>query len=301
MPTGITSVIMTILLRSADTLAGTWYFVASGAILATLLSRALSERHWRAVSTLPGWLKIPSATILGMVSPVHTTSFVPFLADLSSRDRFLGPSLSFLAASSMMNPQLLVMVLGLLGSRFALAQLSAVFAIGVALGSAAPFLERRWSMVGKSIQDAKNGDYQTEYRSYLAQCLRMLEHVGLYYLVGVILGVSLELLLPRAPVLQLLESLPWLSVPLAGWLGVPLYVCGGGAVPLARSLTELGVSKGAMLAFLVSGQATRTTALANVGCLLRKKALVVYVVAIVGAAVLLGYASDLVTGLWGIA
>jgi len=103
-------------------------------------------------------------------------------------------------------------------------------------------------------------------------------------------------LLPRALVLRSLESLPWLSVAVAGWLGVPLYVCGGGALPLAKSLTELGISRGAMLAFLVSGQATRSTALANVGCLLRKKALIIYVVTIVAAAVMLGYAFDLVAG-----
>lgn len=293
MPSDIKSIVISILLRSNVIVSESWYFVVGGVLLATLLSRTLSEGHWERGPALPSWLQIPVATVMGMISPLHTTSVVPIMVNLSSQDQFLGPGLSFLAASSMMNPQLFLMALGLLGSRFAFAQLSCVFVIGATVGFSAPLLQRRWSMRRESIQELMISHHKDP-RSYLTQCMRMLEYVGLYYLVGVILGVSLELLLPQALVLRSLDSLPWLSVTLAGWLGVPLYLCGGGAVPLAKSLTEVGISRGAMLAFLVSGQATRSTALANVACLLRKKALTVYIVAIVMSAVILGYVFDLV-------
>jgi uncharacterized membrane protein YraQ (UPF0718 family) len=296
MPSDIISVGITILLRSAHVVSESWYFVVGGILLATSLSRMLSHRHWGRLSSLPLWLQIPTATTAGMISPLHTTSVVPFIVSLSSRCQFLGPSLSFLAASSMMNPQLFLLALGLLGPEFAFAQLSCVFTIALALGFAVPLLERRWPLRKDSVQDMINSLGGQERGSYLRQSLKMLEYVGLYYLLGVILGVSLELFLPRALLLQPLQSFPWLSVPLAGWLGVPLYLCGGGAVPLARSLTEIGISRGAMLAFLVSGQATRSTALANVSCLLRNKALMAYVVAIVMGSVMLGYGFDLFAG-----
>ena len=296
MPSDIISVGITILLRSAHVVSESWYFVFGGILLATALSRMLSPRQFDRLSSLPLSLQIPAATIVGMTSPLHTTSVVPFIVSLSSRSQFLGPSLSFLAASSMMNPQLFLLALGLLGPKFAFAQLSCVFAIALALGFASPLLERRWPLRKESVQDIINSLGGQEPGSYLRQCLKMLEYVGLYYLLGVVLGVSLELFLPRALLLRPLQSFPWLSVPLAGWLGVPLYVCGGGAVPLAKSLTEVGISRGAMLAFLVSGQATRTTALANVGCLLRNRALMAYVVTIVTGSVLLGYGFDLFAG-----
>jgi len=299
MPSDIISAGVTILLRSARIVSESWHFVVGGILVATLLSRTLAKQHWNRLSSLPLWLQIPLATVVGMISPLHTTSAVPFIVSLSSRREFLGPSLSFLAASSMMNPQLFLMALGLLGTKFAYAQLSCVFAIALVLGSGASLLEGRWSLRKSYIQDVVNSCDEQVPGSYLAQCLRMLEYVGSYYLLGVILGVGLELFFPRALLLHSVQSLPWLSVPLAGSLGVPLYLCGGGAVPLAKSLTEVGISEGAMLAFLVSGQATRTTALANVSCLLRKKALTVYTVLLVVAAVMSGYGFDLFAGYWG--
>ncbi len=296
MPGDLISLVITILLRSASIVFESWYFVVGGVLFATLLSRILSEQHWDGLPSFPVWLQIPMATVVGMISPLHTTSVVPFVVSLSSRGQFLGPGLSFLAASSMMNPQLFLIALGLLGPKFALAQLSCVFVIAFALGFAAPFLEGRWRVRKESLQTMVRSHDHEGPRTYLGQCLKMLEYVGVYFLLGVILGVSLELLLPRSLLLRPMESFPWLAVPLAGWLGVPLYLCGGGAVPLAKSLTEVGVSRGAMLAFLVSGQATRSTALANVSCLLRKKALTAYVVVIVVAAVMLGYGFDLFAG-----
>ena len=293
MPSDIVSVGLIILLRGAHIVSESWYFVVGGVLLATLLSRTLSRQHWDRISSLPLWLQIPVATVIGMISPLHTTSAVPFLVGLSSRREFLGASLSFVAASSMMNPQLFLMVLGLLGSSFALAQLSCVFTIALTLGLAAPLIDRRWPLRKRAIHEVIDSPDGRGSGSYLSQCLRMLEYVGSYYLLGVMLGASLELFLPRALLLQPLQSLPWMSVPLAGSLGVPLYLCGGGAVPLAKSLTEIGISNGAMLAFLVSGQATRSTSLANVGCLLRKKALAAYVGVLVVAAVMLGYGFDL--------
>ena len=296
MPSDVVSVGVIILLRGAHIVSKSWYFVVGGVFLATLLSRTLPRQQWHRVSSLPLSLQIPVAAALGMISPLHTTSAVPLLVGLSSRREFLGVSLSFVAASSMMNPQLFLMVWGLLGSSFALVQLSCVFTIALAFGLAAPLIDHRWPLRKGAIHEVIDSLDGQGSGSYLGQCLRMLEYVGLYYLLGVMLGAGLELLLPRALLLHSLQSLPWISVPLAGSLGAPLYLCGGGAVPLAKSLTEIGISKGAMLAFLVSGQATRTTSLANVGCLLRKKALAAYVAVLVLAAVMLGYGFDLFAG-----
>lgn len=296
MPSDIISIVITILLRSARIVSESWYFVVGGVLLATLLSRTLSKRHWDRLSSLPVWLQIPVATLAAMISPLHTTSAVPFILSLSSQGHSLGPSLSFLAASSMMNPQLFLIAFGLLGPELALAQLSCVLVIALALGFGAPLLERRWPLRKESIQDMIKSHDDQGPGTYLGQCLNMLEYAGTYFLLGVVLGVSLELLLPRSLLLRPLQTFPWLSVPLAGCLGVPLYLCGGGAIPLAKSLTEVGISRGAMLAFLVSGQATKSTALANLGCLLRNKALAAYIVVVVVAATILGYGYDLFAG-----
>ena len=40
-------------------------------------------------------------------------------------------------------------------------------------------------------------------------------------------------------------------------LGVPFYSCGGAAIPFVEVLSDMGMNKGAVLAFLIAGPATK--------------------------------------------
>jgi hypothetical protein len=86
-------------------------------------------------------------------------------------------------------------------------------------------------------------------------------------------------------------------VLLAGLLGVPLYACGGGAVPVIAGLLAQGMSPGAALAFFLAGPATRLTALAALGTLLKRRALMAYVVYIVAGAALAGTVLNIALGI----
>ncbi|HIE38284.1 MAG TPA: permease, partial [Anaerolineae bacterium] len=98
----------------------------------------------------------------------------------------------------------------------------------------------------------------------------------------------LQVLVPARWVQALLGEGRWESVLLAGALGVPLYTCGGSAVPVLTTLLQTGMSPAVALAFLLSGPATRVTALAAVGSLLNRRALVIYVAYVVAGAVIIG-------------
>jgi len=60
-------------------------------------------------------------------------------------------------------------------------------------------------------------------------------------------------------------------------LAVPLYVCGGGALPTLSELMAKGLAPGVVLAFIVAGPATRIQALAALAAVVSKKALAAYV------------------------
>ncbi|MEA2062736.1 MAG: permease, partial [Gemmatimonadota bacterium] len=51
------------------------------------------------------------------------------------------------------------------------------------------------------------------------------------------------------------------TILIAMGLGVPFYQCGGASIPIMMALYELGMSKGAILAFFISGPATKLPAL----------------------------------------
>lgn len=59
-------------------------------------------------------------------------------------------------------------------------------------------------------------------------------------------------------------------------LGVPLYACGGGTIPLLRQWLEDGMSMGSAAAFMITGSATKITNLGAVKIVLGIKRFILY-------------------------
>ena len=112
--------------------------------------------------------------------------------------------------------------------------------------------------------------------------------MGFYVVLGILLGSVVEVFVPGEIILAAFSSKNWYSVLFAALLGVPLYACGGGAIPLIRSLILGGMSQGAALAFFVVGPATRVTPLLALSAVLRPKFLAAYVLFLVFYALLVG-------------
>ena len=282
MPADPFSTLILILLTAADTVGRLWPYVVGGIAAAALLSWAARRRRWAVPVGLPTPLVASLAVVAGAASPLPTAGVAPVVVEMRGRGLPPGPGLAFVLASVLMNPQLFVLTLGALGLRFALAQLAAVLAVSAVLGL---------------VFDAGGAEQRgAEQESHLtpspASILRLAGHVVFFFLIGVLAGAALQVLLPQLGILDWLAERGWLSTPLLGWLGAPLYTCGGSAVPLARSLGQAGFSQGTLLAFLLVGPALRGTSLASLGCLLPKRALITCLVGLVLAAGLVGYGLD---------
>ena len=215
-------------------------YVAGGILLAALLGQLDLPRRWGRWLSHSGPGVVLGAACLGGTSLLCTYGTVPVLVELLRGGASPGPALAFLVASSLLNPQLFVMMAGGLGLRLALAHVAGVLLLSLA--------------------------------------------------------ALLQTLVPPEWVSSLLGAGRWYGVLLAGVLGVPFYACGGGAVPVIAGLLAQGMSPGAASAFFLAGPATRLTALAALGTLLNRQALVVYVAYVVVGAALVGAALNLVLG-----
>jgi len=281
---------MLVLLNASKTVEQLWPYVVGGIIVAALLSHVAQRRRWNA----PLWVTRPLIPLLaaavGVASPLPTVGMVSLVLRLQVEGLPAGAALAFVLASSLMNPQLFLLTLGALGTRFALAQLASVLLLSAVLGPA----------LADRLRTGHNGESLAGSEQQIGgwtQLVGLAGHVGLYFLVGVIAGASLQVLLPQSGVLGWLGERGWLSTPALGWLGAPLYTCGGSAVPLASSLVQTGFSPGAMFAFLLVGPALRGTTLATLGCLLSKRAQVACLAALALAGGLLGYGFDWLVGM----
>jgi hypothetical protein len=82
------------------------------------------------------------------------------------------------------------------------------------------------------------------------------------------------------------------QVPLFALMGLPTYVCASGATPLVAVLLFSGVSPGAALAFLLTGPATNVTTFGVMGRLHGHRIALIFCLAIIGLALLVGYLVD---------
>jgi uncharacterized membrane protein YraQ (UPF0718 family) len=64
---------------------------------------------------------------------------------------------------------------------------------------------------------------------------------------------------------------------MAATIGVPLYACGGGTVPLLRWWLAGGMSMGAACAFMITGPATKITNLGALKIVLGVKRFLLYI------------------------
>ena len=79
---------------------------------------------------------------------------------------------------------------------------------------------------------------------------------------------------------------------LAATIGVPLYACGGGTVPLLRQWLSSGMSMGSAAAFMVTGPATKITNLGALKIVLGAKRFVLYLAYVILISLIIGLAVD---------
>jgi uncharacterized membrane protein YraQ (UPF0718 family) len=259
-------------------------------------------------------ISVVAASLIGAVSPLCTYGTVPVVLALYRTGVALPPLISFLAVSSMMNPQLFIVTWGGVGPEMAIARLISVVVFGVALGLVMYKVPVWWaanSAISRTPDEescaASHSDVganrsvscmsrsgsltRSGARGLALNILRNLEFVGVYFVIGVIVGSAVEEFVPREWVVSALGQDRTLSVLLAAVMGIPLYACGGASIPVIRLRIDQGMTRSAALAYFIVGPATRVTPLMALLAVLRPGFLIAYVAAFVAFACLIGLVS----------
>jgi uncharacterized membrane protein YraQ (UPF0718 family) len=219
---------------------------------------------------------------------------VPFLAGLLGRGIPAGPVIGFLVSSSMINPQLLVLTVGTVGVPLAIARWLAALAVGVSIGLLAQAGEDRgWRVFSAQtvrIQPTASANRPPFHQSYLDH----LQFVAVHLVVGVLIASVVTVFVPPRLLVRWLGPESHFAVAVSSLLGIPFYVCGGGILPVMQVLREMGVPAGVILAFFISGPATRIQAIAALSAFLSPRALTAYVVLVLLWALGLGLLTNLI-------
>lgn len=264
---------------------------AGGLIAGSLVSVFLSEKIIGKIAALASgrfWL-IPlcAASLLGIVSPLCMYGTVPIIAALGKKgipQRLLA---SFMVSSILLNPNILFLTF-VLGIHIALIRLGLSFLGGILAGVLVSFLFREkilFSLERFAAQDTKPAKPQKKFFSDLFKAFRI---TAPYLVFGIALAVLFDGYIPSAWISGMFGARRGLGVLFATTLAIPLYVCGGGTIPLINAWMRAGMGTGDAMAFMLAGPAVKITNLSAVKMIFSTKNFVFYLIYCIVFAMLCG-------------
>ncbi len=128
---------------------------------------------------------------------------------------------------------------------------------------------------------------------YLLNVLRNIRATGLYFLFGILLSALFQRYVPQDLVVRVFGGNEAWGVLMAATIGVPLYACGGGTIPLLQQWLWDGMSMGSAAAFMITGPATKITNLGALKIIMGWKRFVLYLIYVMLYSLLCGMAVNI--------
>ena len=229
-----------------------------------------------------GVLGIIPASILGVASPLCMYGTIPLAASFSKsgmRDSWLA---AFMMSSILLNPQLIVYSAALGGTVLSV-RIVSCFLCGITAGLLLHFFYRDKPFFNFSgFDEPKNKDTDPNlFLRYLKNLWRNVKATGLYFLVGVLLSALFQRYVPADVMTALFGGNEALGVLMAATIGVPLYACGGGTIPLLQQWLWDGMRVGSAASFMLTGPATKITNLGALKIVLGIRRFALYIVFVI--------------------
>lgn len=241
-----------------------------------------------------GLVGIVLAILLGFISPLCMYGTIPIAASLSRqglKDDFLA---AFMVGSILINPQLVIYSL-VLGPQAFYGRLIVAFVISLAAALIVRYrFQDREFFNFESINGPRNRDTDPNLLlRFLKNLYRNFKATFIYVVIGIILASLFTRVVPADIFAGIFGRNNGIGVAAAATIGVPLYVCGGGTIPLLQEWLLSGMTLGAAIAFMMTGQALKITNLSAVKIILGAKVFLGYIIFIMASSLVTGLITDL--------
>ncbi len=252
------------------------------------------------------WSVIRGA-LVGVPLPLCSCGVLPVAASARQAGAGKGPTLAFLISTPVTGIDSILATAGVLGIVFTIARVIASFVMGIAAGVASIFFpgpaapplpagdcacdscERPEGGAGGA---ASPGGGKLK-RALLYGFSELPETLVNSMAVGLLVGGVIAALVPERAITGYAGS-SVVNILIAVLIGIPLYVCATGSIPIAAAMMMKGFSPGAALAFLIAGPATNAIAIATVRKILGTRHLVIYLITIFVGAIAFAFLFDLI-------
>lgn len=247
--------------------------VIPGIVLAAWIIASGADTHIAGAFEGRTLRTVLAASLIGAITPVCGVTVLPLMAGLLAAGVPLAPIMAFWLSSPITDPAMLATTAATLGLSFAIGKTLAAFGLGLFGGAITGlFAKTSWAMnalrdngLARQLSAARCGEdqpfdpwvWRSEARrhSFSKQVWATTRLILICLIPAFAAEYALNAALTPGALAAYVGNDKWWAIPAAVFIGAPAYIDGYAALPLTRGLIDNGMSKGAAMAFLVSGGA----------------------------------------------
>lgn len=284
-------VIQEILLASWQMLGQMALFLLLGFLIAGALSVGMSTEWLQRHLGRGGIKPVIKATLLGVPLPLCSCGVIPVSASMRRHGASRAATTAFLLSTPQTGIDSILVTYSLLGGAFAVFRPLAALVTGIIGGIMVILVggkdHAEADHLNNRIVTPQTGEHTN--RSIPIQILRygfttLPGEIGLTLIVGIVIAGAISTLVPVGGVSAYIGG-GIVSILIMMTAGIPMYVCATASIPIAAGLLQVGVSFGAVFAFLIAGPATNAATLTTLWKVLGRRTTVIFLAAIAASAI----------------
>ena len=248
----------------------------------------MQKKKWGVLGIIP-------ACLFGIASPLCMYGTIPIAASFRKQGMREDWLAAFMMASILLNPQLIIYSAALRMTAL-IVRIVTCFLCGICAGLLIHILytdQEFFDFKGFSERESHDTHPNLLIR-YLLNLWRNLKATGSYFLFGILLSALFQRYVPQDLMVNVFGRNEAWGVLMAATIGVPLYACGGGTIPLLQSWLAEGMSLGSASAFMITGPATKITNLGALTIIMGLKHFFLYILYVIAYSLLTGIVINII-------
>ena len=247
--------------------------------------RHLSQNNFRSVLM---------ASLFGIPLPLCSCGVIPTAMSLRRSGASNGATVAFLISTPQTGVDSILATWSLMGAPFAIIRPLVAFITSLMGGTLV-----NWFTKDKSKKISGEECVEEAHKGFLQRCIEalrygyvgMMQDIGKWLVIGLLIAGLITLFLPDN-FFTAFQAYPILNMLIVLAFAMPMYLCATGSIPIAVALMIKGLTPGAALVLLMAGPATSMASILVVNKVLKRKVLMLYLLAIIGGAMLFGLGID---------
>ncbi len=271
-------------------------YILLGFLLAGLMHAFIPNNMYRKYLGGHSFRSVVNAAVLGVPLPLCSCGVIPTAMSLRREGASKGATVAFLISTPQTGVDSIIATYSLMGLPFALLRPVAAFVTSIFGGILVNKFDRSEEVV---MERGEGNGAKPERMNFFRKMLSALEYayvdmmqdIGKWLMIGLVVAGIITVFVPES-FFALFVDKPLLSMMIVLVFAVPMYLCATGSIPIAMALMMKGLSPGAALVLLMAGPAVNAASMLVIGKVLGKRTMVLYLISIIGGAILFGLGID---------